>query len=169
MSGLFQDPMFFYSIAFVIFLALAWRYGRKPMLGWLDSEILKIRNELEQARKLRAEAEAMLAQYKAKQAEAMKDAEAIVRHASEEAARLRAQAAADLKDALAKHEQQAATRIRLAEAEAIADVRTAVVDLAMKLARETLAAKLDDATAAKLTEQAIAEIPKLAKTKTKAA
>jgi F-type H+-transporting ATPase subunit b len=169
MNGMMQSPIFFYGIAFVIFLALAWHYGRKPLLGWLDDEILKIRNELDQARKLRAEAEAMLAQYKKKQAEAMAEAEAIVRNAADEAARLRKQAESDLKDALAKHEQQAAARIRMAEAEAIADVRNAIVDGAMKLARETLAAKLDDAVAAKLMEQAIAEMPKLAAKKAKAA
>ena len=169
MSGLFQNPMAFYSIAFVIFLALAWRFGRVPMMKWLDGEILKIRNELEQARKLRVEAEATLNDYKAKQAEAMAQAEEIVRHAAVEASRLRVQAEADLKNALANHEQQAAARIRLAEAEALADVRAAIVEAAMKIAREKLSAHLDEATATKLTDQAIADMPKLAATKAKAA
>src|SRR5882672_1032341 len=98
MSALFQNPMVLYGIAFFIFLGLAYWYGRAPMLGWIDGEILKIRNELEQARKLRAEAEATLKEYKAKQAEAMQQAEQIVHHAAEEAKRLRTQAESDLKD-----------------------------------------------------------------------
>jgi F-type H+-transporting ATPase subunit b len=169
MSDTFHDPMFFYAVAFFIFLGLAWKFGRKPMLGWLDGEILKIRDELEQARKLRVEAEALLAEYKLKQGAAMKETEGILAHAKEEAVRLRAEAEADLKDALIHHEQQAAARIRLAEAEAMTDVRNAVIEGAMKLARETLASRIDDAATAKLTEQAIAEMPKLGASKAKAA
>ena len=169
MNGLFQNPLFFYGIAFVIFLTLAFKFGRAPLLGWLDSEILKIRNELDQARKLRAEADALLADYKKKQAAALAEAEAIVTHAKEEAARLRAQAASDLKESLAKQEQQAAARIRLAETEALEQVRNAIVDAAMKMARENLSGRLDGAASAKLTEQAIAEFSKLADKKAKAA
>jgi F-type H+-transporting ATPase subunit b len=169
MSGLMQNPMFFYGIAFVIFLALAFKYGRKPLVDWIDSEILKIRNELDQASKLRAEAETMLAEYKAKQAAAMAEAEAIIAGAKDEAARLRAQAEADLKESLARHEQQAAGRIRMAEADAVADVRAAAIDTAMKMARETLSSRLDEATASKLIDQAIADLPKLGGDKAKAA
>ncbi len=169
MKDLLKDPMFFYGIAFVIFLALAWKHGRKPILGWLDSEILKIRNELDQARKLRVEAETMLAEYKVRQATAMADAEAIVKHAKEEAAQLKAQAEADLKDALARHEQQALERIRIAETEAMAEVRAAAVDLAMDMASKTLASQMDEATAGKLADQAIADMPKPSAAKAKAA
>ena len=147
MSGLMQDPMFFYAVAFVIFLALAFRFGRKPLLGWLDGEIHKIREELNQAMKLRAEAEAMLAEYKAKQAAALAEAETILRSAKESADRLKAEAETDLKNALARGEQQALDRIRLAEAEALEAVRTATIDLAMQMAAKTLAGQMDDATA----------------------
>ena len=169
MSGLLKDPMFFYGIAFTIFLILAWRYGRAPMLGWLDSEILKIRNELEQARALRAEAESMLASYKAKQVQAMKDAEMIVRHAKEEAQRLKSQAEIELKAMLGRHEQQAAARIRMAEAEAVAALRTAAVDGAMKLVIETLTGPAGAEVAVKLADQAVVDISAQAGAKSKAA
>jgi F-type H+-transporting ATPase subunit b len=169
MSALLKDPMFFYGIAFVIFLGLAYRYGRKPILDWIDGEILKIRDELEQAKKLRIEAEITLADYKKKQVAAMADAEAIVRHAKDEAARLKTQAEADLKAALARHEQQALERIRIAEAEAMADVRTAAINAAMAMANKMLASHMDEATAAKLTDQAIGEVSKSAAAKAKAA
>jgi F-type H+-transporting ATPase subunit b len=169
MSDFMQDPMFFYSIALVIFLGIAYRYARKPLLGWLDGEILKIKAELDQARKLRAEAEATLAEYKIKQTVAMSEAEAIVRHAKEEALRLRARAESDLKAALERHEQQAMERIRLAEAEAMAAVRTAAIDTAMTMARSALSSQLDEATSARLTDQAITEIAKAKTAKEKAA
>jgi F-type H+-transporting ATPase subunit b len=169
MNALMQDPMTFYSIAFVIFMGLAYRYGRKPFLTWIDAEILKIRDELDQARKLRAEAEATLAEYKAKQTAALAEAEAIVKHAKDEAVRMKSDAESDLKNALARHEQQAMERIRIAETEAMAEVRAAAIDLAMSMARKTLASELDATTATKLTDQAIADMPKAESAKAKAA
>lgn len=172
MSALFNDPMFFYAIAFAIFIGLAVRFGRKPALNLIDSEIIKIRDELEQARKLRADAEAMLTEYKAKQKTAMAEAEAIVAGAKDEAARLKEKAEAELKSALVRHEQQALERIRVAEAEAASEVRTAAINIAMEIANKTLATNLDDAASAKLIDQAIADISKssqAAKSKAEAA
>lgn len=169
MNDLLKDPIFFYSIAFVIFLGLAYRYGKTPILNWIDSEILKIRDELDQARKLRAEAETLMASFKTKQMAGFAEAESIVSHAKAEALVLKAQAELNLQNTLARHEQMALERIRLAEAEALAEIRTAAVDHAMEIAHKVLAEKLDEATLSKLTDQALAEITKLAPTKIKAA
>jgi F-type H+-transporting ATPase subunit b len=166
---MWQDPAFWYGVSFVIFLGLAWHYGRRPILNWLDSEILKIREQLAQAQKLREEAEATLVQYKTKYASAMAEAKTIVSHAKAEAANLKKQAEAELKEALARHVQQAEERIRLAESDAMAQVRAAAIDTAMAMARKTLASDIDSAQAAKLADQAIAELPQLAQTKAKAA
>jgi F-type H+-transporting ATPase subunit b len=155
-----DDPMFWYAVAFAIFCTLVFRYARKPALGWLDGEIAKIRDELARARSLRAEAETALAGYKKKHAEALAEAEVIIRHAKDEAAQLKIQAEADLKAALARHEQQAAERIRIAETEALAAVRAAAVEGAMDMARKQLGDS--SGNAAKLADQAIAELPKLA-------
>lgn len=160
MNAMMQDPTVLYAIAFTIFILLAVRYGRKPMLGWLDNEILKIRDELDQARALRAEAEATLADYKQKQASALAEANAIIAHAQEETARLKSEAEAKLKALLASHEQQALERVRQAEAEAVADVRAAAVDIAMTVATQILSEKIDATTASQLVDQAIAALPK---------
>jgi len=167
MSVPMQSPMFWYAVAFLIFCVIAWRYARTPLLAAIDGEIVKIREEIERAQQLRAEAEATLAEYKKKSAQALAEAEEIVRYAREEAAEVRAQAEADLKAALARHEQQAAERIRLAETEAVTAVRTAAVDMAMSLARAALAAHGDKSGS--LADQAITELPKLAAAKAKAA
>jgi F-type H+-transporting ATPase subunit b len=169
MSDILHDPMTLYTVAFAIFIVLAWKHGRKPLLDWIDAEIARIRDQLEQAKALRAEAEATLADYKKKYNAAMAEAAAIVRHAEEEAVHLRAQAEAELKASLTRHEQQAAERIRLAENEAVAAVRGAIVAEALKLAEKTLAAQIDDAAASRLIDQAIADMPKLAATTAKAA
>jgi F-type H+-transporting ATPase subunit b len=167
MNEILKDPMFFYAIAFVLFLGLAFRYGRSGFLGWIDGEIAKVRHQLDEAEKLRLEAEATLADYKAKQAAAMADADDLIRNAKDEAARLKAQAEADLKASLARHEQQALDRIRQAEANALADVRQRGIDLAMKVAQQTLEARLQGEAGAKLVDKAIADLP--ATTKAKAA
>jgi F-type H+-transporting ATPase subunit b len=167
MNTLMQNPMFWYAVAFGIFIVLVVVFGRKAILGWLDGEISKIRAELDQASRLRSEAEATLAEYQKKYAEAMADAKSIVAHAQEEAGRLKTEAEADLKEALARQEQQATARIRLTETEAVASVRAAAIDLAMDIARKTLADQAKDSSV--LTDQAIAELPKLASTKAKAA
>lgn len=168
-NEILQDPMFFYAIAFTLFAGLAFVYGRKPVVGWLDSEIAKIQTELDHARHLRAEAEAALESCKAKQAEAEADAKAILSRAEHQIEAMRLQAKNDLAATLKRHEQLAAERIRLAEAEAIALVRRAAVERAMGLAREKLASSLSDSDSARLIDQAISDIPALASDQAKAA
>jgi len=169
MKDLMQNPMFFYAIAFIIFIALAYRFGRKPATDWLDAEIAQIRAELDSARQLRAEAEAALADGKEKQARAEADAQSILANAKHQVEAMRKQAEIDLAAAMSRHQQLAAERIRLAESDAIADVRVAAVQAAMSIARKTLSENLSEADAAKLVDQALAEIPALKAAKPKAA
>jgi F-type H+-transporting ATPase subunit b len=164
-----QDPMFYYTISFAVFVVLAYIYGRKPMLAWLDGEIQKVRDRLKEAEKMRAEAEAELAQYQKRQAEALAHAEALIRHAKEEADRLKAKAEADLKSAMARQEQMATERIRLAEAAAIEAVRQKAIDVAVDAARKSLRASLQGDAATKLVDQAIADMPQTGDAKAKAA
>ena len=159
MSELLNDPMFLYSIAFVIFMGLAYRYGRHGLLSWIDGEIQKVRSQLDDAAKLRKEAEETLAEYKKQQADALAEAATLVQNAKDEAVRLKAQAEADLKASLARQEQQAAERIRLAEVTALAEVRQRAIDLAIAEARGTLTTQLQGDAAAKLIDQAIADLP----------
>ncbi|NTU77625.1 MAG: F0F1 ATP synthase subunit B [Alphaproteobacteria bacterium] len=161
-ANLFSDPYTWYILALIIFFGVIYRYVRKPILGWLDGEIAKVKDELNQAKKLRADAAALLADYQSKQKEALSEAEDIISSAREEAVRLRAEAEANLQRALERHEQQAVERIHLAEAEALAEVRAAVIDQAMAAARAELAKKLDPALAGRLVDQAVAEVPRLA-------
>ncbi len=169
MKHLLDDPIFFYAVAYVIFLVVAWFFARKPALDWVDGEIEKIRKELEQAKELRVEAEAALNDAKAKKATAVAQAASIVAHAKEEAARFEQTAAENLKFLLEKHEQHALERIRFMEEDAIAQVQSAAIDMAMQMVRKTLATNMGEESLTKLTDQAIADMPKLATAKAKAA
>jgi F-type H+-transporting ATPase subunit b len=151
-----------YGVAVVIFFVVLFVVARKPILAWLDGEIEKIRNELEQAKKLRAEAANLLADYQVSQKEALKEAEEIVRQAKAEAVQLRAAAEKELKESLQKHEQKAIQRIHQAEMDAVEEVRTAVIDQAVAVALDKLKAGINAEAAEKIIDQAINEIPKLA-------
>lgn len=164
-----SDPIVWYALAIVLFFILIFFAGRKPILAALDAEIAKVRDELDQAKKLRAEAAATLADYSRKQQEALKEAAEIIAQAKAEAAQLREQTDAELKLALKRHEEKALQRIRSAEAEALIEVRAAVIDQAVAAARAALTAHLDPAQAERLAEKAIADVPKLLAAKNKVA
>ncbi len=155
------DPVVWYAASVAIFVAGAVVKGRKPILGWLDSEIAKVREELAEAKKLREEAAATLEDYRRRQQAAMQEAGDIIARAKEQAERLREEAQNELKATLARYENKAAARIRMAEAEAMDEVRAVVIEQALATARKTLAAKVDSAVAKRLVDQAIEEIPRL--------
>ena len=150
-------------------MALFVRFGRKPSLAWLDGEIAKIRQELDTAHQLRAEAEVALAQCKKKQTDAEAEAQAILTTAKRRVEALRKNAEDELAATLAHHEELAAERIRMAEVEAIALVRSTAIDLAVSLARQTLTEKLSETDAARLIDLAIADMPSFGDSKAKAA
>jgi F0F1-type ATP synthase membrane subunit b/b' len=165
MKELLNDPMNIYAAAFIVFCVLAYVFGRKPFVHWLDGEIATISAELNTAHELRAEAEAVLADCKTKQVQAERDAQVIMKMAKQQAEMMRKKADADLEAALERQHQLAAERIQIAENKALKMVREAAVTMGMALARKTLTENLSDADAAKLIEEAINEIPALKKTK----
>lgn len=161
-ASLFANPILWYSIAVIVFVvAMVWKAG-KPIVGLLDAEIAKVRTELQEARRLRDEAAATLADYRRRQQEALKEAETIIARAKEEAHKLREEAQTDLEAMLARYESKAEDRIRSAEADALAEVRDVVIEQAVAVAQKALASKVDPSLAEKLVSQAIAEMPKLA-------
>ena len=169
MMNFLQDPMVVYGISFVIVVALAFRYGRKALFAWLDGEIAKIRTELDTARALRAEAEVALAYCKSKQASAEAEAQEIVSAAKKRVEAMRQKAEADLSASLSRREYLAGERIRMAEVEAVAEVRASAISLAVSLARKNLMENLSEDVASKLVDQAISDMPVVGLMKAEAA
>ena len=169
MKELLNDPVFFYTLAFVIFLALAYAKGRKPVLSWLDAEIEKIRTELEKAKLMRKAAEQTLQHYQSKREEAFAEAETIIRQAHADAERLRTQAENDIKAMLSRQEKQAVDRIQRLEAEAIATVRNTIISQAVTAAKKSIEAGIDETSSNRLIDQAIDELHKLNAADAKAA
>jgi F-type H+-transporting ATPase subunit b len=155
-----KAPEFWVAIAFVIFMALVWKKAATAIGSMLDARAEKIRAELDEAQRLREDAQATLAAYQKRQADALKESEAIVAHAREEAERIRAQSTTDLAGALKRRETQAMDRIAQAEAQAIAEVRNLTVDIAIAASRQLLSQGIQPAQADKLIEASIADLPR---------
>ena len=95
-----MDASFWVAVAFVLFVALIAKRGYQFITEGLDKRAGRIKTELEEAVRLREEAQALLAGYQRKQRDAVRDAEEIVERANREAARIAAQAEEDLAAAL---------------------------------------------------------------------
>jgi F-type H+-transporting ATPase subunit b len=150
-----QDPTFWVAVAFLIFVALIVWKARGAITGGLDARGAKIQTEIDEAKRLREEAQQLLADYKRKQRDAIAEAEAMLKAAGEEAGRVRTRAAADLE----RREQQAIDRIAQAEKNAEAQVRNIAADLAIAATRRILTEKMDGATANRLIDDTIRDLP----------
>ena len=159
MPHLFGDPEFWVAVAAAIFIAVAWKPLRRALVGGLDARAERIRGELEEARKLRDEAERLLADYRQKEREAASEAQAMIAHARDEAERIAAQAARDLEQALARRRRLAEERIAQAEAKAVEEIRGVAVDVAVAAAHDVIAAEIDERRGAALIDAAIAALP----------
>ncbi len=156
---LLADPEFWVLVAAVIFVVAVWKPARKALLGALDERGARIRAELDEAKKLRDEAEQLLAQYQQREREGAAEAEAILAHAREEAERIAAQSARDLDEALVRRQRLAEERIAQAEAKALEEIRAVAVDVAIGAAREVIVSQIDEERGAALLDAAIAALP----------
>jgi F-type H+-transporting ATPase subunit b len=159
MSHILQDHHFWVLISFLIFIALAWKPAMRSITANLDNRTARIRSDLDEARRLRDEAEQLLAEYRRREREGAEQAQSIIAHAREEAERIAAQAARDLDLLLARRQRLAEERIAQAEARAAAEVRAAAVDTAIAAAREVIASQVDEQRGGALIDSAIAALP----------
>ena len=156
---LLADPEFWVLLAVIIFAVAVWKPMRRAIVGSLDERAARISAELDEARKLRDEAEQLLAEYRRKEQEAAAEAELIIAHAREEAERIAAQSARNLEQALARRQQLAEERIAQAESKALEEIRAVAVDAAIAAARNVIVAEIDDQRGGALLDAAIAALP----------
>jgi len=159
MTDLLHDHHFWVLISMAIFVIAVWKPMSRVITGALDERAARIRSELEEARRLREEAELLLAEYRQQQQRAATDAQAIVVHAQEEAERIAAQSARDLEQSLERRRRLAAERIAQAESKAVDEIRAAAVDVAIAAARDVIAAQTDAQRGGALIDAAIAALP----------
>ena len=127
-------------LALLVFIGIL-LYMKVPgmAVAALDKRAAKIKADLEQARKLREEAEALLREYQRKRGEAEKEAAGIVEQAKREAEALGTEARARIEDYVARRTKAVESRIAQAEAQAVAEVRSRAIDVATTAASRILA------------------------------
>jgi len=160
MDGFFGNPHNWVGIGVCLFLAiLIWKKVPQAIFATLDARAAAIRKELEDARQLREEASALLAQYRRKQADAESEAAAIVEEAHAEARRFAAEAREALDVQIARRAKMAQDKIAQAEAQAVSEVRALAADAAVKAAEQLIVQRMTEARASDLVKAAIKEIP----------
>jgi F-type H+-transporting ATPase subunit b len=156
---MFAQPEFWVAVAFVILMATFGYFGiHRTVLTALDHRSQRIKAELDDARRLREEASEVLAQYKARHAKAEAEAQEIVASANEEAERIAAEARAKMEDFVARRTKTAESKIALAEAQALADVRAAAANAAVAAASTVLSQSVKGSLADDLLTKGIAEV-----------
>jgi F-type H+-transporting ATPase subunit b len=133
MAHLISDPEFWVAISFVIFVVLVAKLGAFKALGTgLDKRGIRIAGELAEAKRLRVEAETLLASYEKRRQEAEAEATAIIAQAKVEAERLAKEAEGKLSDFVARRQKAAEEKIAQAEADATREVRSAAAEAAIR-------------------------------------
>jgi F-type H+-transporting ATPase subunit b len=155
-----SNPEFWVLVALALFFGLLVYLKVLPgaLFKALDSHAAKIRAELDEAERLREEAQALLADVKAQREEAERQAAAMISAAQADAKRLAVDAHQKLEDQIARRADMAERKIAQAEAQALADVKNAAVDLAAQAAETVLAARLAGSTTDPLVDLAISQM-----------
>ena len=136
---MFYEAEFWVAVAFVLFLLVLVRLGaHRTVVGALDDRSARIQAELDEARRLRTEAQALLAEYQRRQKEAEQEAQALIHSAEAEGERLQAEARAKVEEFVARRTKMAENKIAQAEAQAVAEVRSSATEAAIAAAEKIL-------------------------------
>ena len=159
MSEVLMEAEVWVAVAFATFIGILLYLGVPAKIGAsLDSRGAKISRELDEVRALREEAERVLAEYKARQAEAEQEAETMISTAKIEAERLAAEAKAKAEEFVVRRTKMAETKISQAEQHALAEVRAVAADAAVKAAAEILTRNAQGKEGDKLLAEGLKEV-----------
>jgi F-type H+-transporting ATPase subunit b len=150
------EPEFWVAVSFFLFLGAIFYFGvHKKLASLLDARAAMIAKELEEARRLRQEAEKVLADYRAKAGSVVTETESIVALAAKEAEMLAAETRRSVKEHFQRRMKLAEDKIARAEADAVREVRSVAVDAAVAAAQSLIAAKLTPDRAQSLVAESI--------------
>lgn len=155
----FYEPANWVAIATLLFVVLVVYLKVPGMVGAaLDARAKEIADELESARRLRDEAQSLLAGYQRRTANAEKEVEEIVELARAEAARLASEMQVSLAAQAERRSKMVEEKIAQAEAQAVQEVRAAAVDAAVAAARALISAHLNPEKSNELIAQSILDV-----------
>ena len=155
------SPTIWVFLATILFLVAMMYFGiHKKIAGALDARAAKISEELDEARRLREEAQALLASYHRKQKEAEDQAEQIVAQARRDAEVMATQSRRDLAERLERRAQMAEDKIANAESQALVEVRARAADIAVQAAEKIMRESMSAANHKSLVADGIKQIGK---------
>ncbi|MBN9149018.1 MULTISPECIES: ATP F0F1 synthase subunit B [unclassified Nitrobacter] len=156
---MFAEPETWVAIAFLILMGVFAYVGvHRTVLSALDRRSARIKSELDDARRLKDEATKLLADYRARHASAEREAQDIIASAKAEAERIAAEAKGKMEDFVARRTKTAESKIALAEAQAVADVRSAAADAAVAAASAILSKSVKGQVADDLLAKGVSEV-----------
>jgi F-type H+-transporting ATPase subunit b len=156
---LLLEAEFWVAVAFVIFVLILLRLGvHKKAVTALDTRAARIASELDEARKLRDEAQAILAESEKKRRQAEQDAQDIIAGARAEAERVAAEAKAKAEEFVARRTAMAQQKIAQAESQAVAEVRAAAAEAAVAASEKVLTQTVQGKVADDLIGQGIRDV-----------
>ncbi|HVX35586.1 MAG TPA: F0F1 ATP synthase subunit B [Hyphomicrobium sp.] len=154
-----SNPLFWVLVAFLAFVALVLYYRVPSAIGkMLDDRADAIRKELDEARKLREDAQALLADYQRKAREAETEARTIIDQAKREAEALAVDARKALAESLERRSKIAEEKIARAETQALSEVRATAVETAVSAAHELLKTRAAGSVGDALISQSINDL-----------
>ena len=143
-EGLLQDTAFWVFGAFLLVMFIFARMGVHKTIGsGLDKRTQEIADELDEARKMREEAQELLATFQRRQREADDEAAAIIDQARKDAERMAADARQKINEQTDRRIRAAEEKITRAEAQALSEVRAQAADLAVEAARTIIRERMD--------------------------
>ncbi len=147
------------AISFLIFVGILFYVGAPNLvLNALDNRAKRVQDELDEARRLKDEAQKLLSQYQAKQKQAETEAAGIIAGAKAEAERIAAEAKTKMEEFIARRTKMAETKIAQAEAQAVADVRAAAAEAAVAAAEKILTVEVKGKVADDLLARGIGDV-----------
>jgi F-type H+-transporting ATPase subunit b len=157
--GFFSEAPNWVLISFFLFFILVGRKIWAALAAMLDARTEKVRAELDEASRLRTEAEALLRDAEKRRTEALAEAKALIAGAQTQASQAAAATMAEAEASARRREQMAIDRIAAAEKAAVDEVRMAAVDVATIAARDIIASGLTAEADAGLIDHAIGNLP----------
>ena len=153
------EAEFWVAVAFVIFVGILIYVGvPKMLLSALDDRGKRVQADLNEARRLKEEAQKLLAEYQSKQRQADTEAAGIIAGAKAEAERIAVESKTKMEEFIARRTKMAESKIAQAEAQAVADVRAAAADAAVTAAEKILTESVKGKVADDLLARGIGDV-----------
>ena len=158
----FYQPASWVFIAFIIFISIA-IYLKVPNMvtKLLDEQISKIKNDLDDARKLKEDANSLLAEYERKIDSANKEAENIINQAKNNEKLYEENSNKKVEEFISRSEKQSIEKIQQAQKSAIKKINEEIVNKSVEVAEKIISKNMNDQNNNKLFESSINQIKKL--------